>query len=716
MISMRSSLHLAAVSAAALLLACTGTTTGLEDPKPWELRGAYDLARVVLNPEDPKATKDLIFVLSSERNQLHVLDVTLDTKREYVRAPNPIEPLAIPVLRQPMRLIADTTWRFERLGTDDEFYDVGGPLVYAHNPASPDVSIIDAREANLREMKRLSTTLPVTAITARGRLDGRSTLYVALRDEAGAALYAVDIPPGAAGTPDFANLELPAAPLFTVPGETISALLTLPPLHAASTDETIVVATRGTGAAGTTFLYDRTTGARTTLAFPAPVRLLQTHGATRTLRAGRRIFGVLDETSCGGADVCRGIVGVGRGDGAVLLDSTGQPMLPIVHGDALPVSMILVPNGDLGQDVVLQGSLDLMGLVSYSTGELGVFDGVGLRFVDGDLSPPYAGANAARAATAANANDPVDPNAIQFVAADGGVLATSAETGGSLQLNTVQIGAEGVVRTETMVVAFEGRVPGLDRLPLDPNAAVPTTYAFDPAFTAPCPAVTPTFPDPDPERCVRVRPGDEVELAGACTARLDVLTVGAGTLTTSAPPATCLSASSWTVRARGARPFVVSGDQTGFMGRAAPNGNFRYFGRRYYRPKDANLNEAAVDFILGANPPGLARDDRYVMPLYGGVAPLWFSFRFGTDLFDTNPFPAAMVYRCSDNQNGNPNATIREPQERVFPCESPTVRRLYVSFPASLPDNRNENVGWLGEFEALEMFENSLSVPGEFFP
>lgn len=723
MISRRSSLLFAAAAAASLLLACTPTNTGLENIKPLELRGAYDLARVMIPRRVSEGgpiefVKDHVYVLSSEKDQVHILDLTLDNKRDHVRAPNPIEPLAIPVLRHPTRLAVDTTWQMEDVGPAGnprlDFYEFGGPFVYAYNPASPDISIIDASEDRVRETHRLKTTAAVTAVSARGRFEGQSTLYFATRDDAGAKLFAVEL---SADATDFSGVRQPAVPLLELPGETITTLLTMPPSTSISTDESVVVATRGAGNAGSTFLYDRTAGTRMPLNFPAPVRDLETHSYTNQLPAGQLIFGILDETACDGGDTCRGILAVNRNDGQIALDDHSLPMLPIVNGDALPVALTLVSFGTIGRtDVFIKETLPLMGIVSYSTRELTVFDAAFRRSIDGDISVPSFG-------------DPDIPDTgtapetdvIQQLAPDGTVVGTSTAGGGPLGMSALQlVAAEGVVRSETMAVAYLGRVPGLDRLPLDPAAPVPTTFTFDPAFTQTCPDLAPGTPDPDPERCVRVRPGDQVFFGGACTESVEILTVAGGTLTTAAPPAGCTSASSWTVRAAGARPFVVSGTYTGFMGRAAP-GAFSWYGPRYYRPGGftlADITRPALTFSLSDNVANLQRDSRFVVRINGGFFPLYFGFDSGTGgqmQFDRNPFPGAMVFRCSD---GEPDLTEEEPpkmEERTKPCENAAVRRLYVAFPA-LPDLTNENVGWIAEYDAATMYENSVSVADEFFP
>ena len=67
---------------AALAVACSQPPPGLET----RISGTRSLALV----------GDLLFVTATDRSELRVLDLSVSPRRDFVRAPNPIEPLSIP--------------------------------------------------------------------------------------------------------------------------------------------------------------------------------------------------------------------------------------------------------------------------------------------------------------------------------------------------------------------------------------------------------------------------------------------------------------------------------------------------------------------------------------------------------------------------------------------------------------------------------------------
>lgn len=249
------------------------------------LSGTYDLTVV----------GNYVFVTSSDRNELRVLDLEA-SPRDFVRAPNPLEPLSIPVLERPTYLTRDVYYRLvEEPGQDDEGNPTSlprgserqGPYVYARSDGSQQISVVSATgERNLRELYRLGKDTPlgyVTAFAARGPGQGTgSILYYATQGPSVATLWRQALP-----GPDELNPSstLPAATrVLDMPGETVAALLVLPSAPSPDADpreqEHVVVATRGTqGAVGRTFRMDaaRPLAPVVTYAFPAPVRLLATH-------------------------------------------------------------------------------------------------------------------------------------------------------------------------------------------------------------------------------------------------------------------------------------------------------------------------------------------------------------------------------------------------------------------------------------------------------
>src|SRR5262245_19787336 len=90
---------LGAAALVAVALACTQAGT----PQPGGGAGTYDLARV----------GNLVFVTSADLSELRVIDAHSDGgpngtgPKDWVRAPNPIEPLEIPVEGRPVGLARD---------------------------------------------------------------------------------------------------------------------------------------------------------------------------------------------------------------------------------------------------------------------------------------------------------------------------------------------------------------------------------------------------------------------------------------------------------------------------------------------------------------------------------------------------------------------------------------------------------------------------------
>ena len=278
------------------LAACAGLMAGCSDTQAVTtaagLSGTYDLTVV----------GSYVFVTSSDRNELRVLDLEA-SPRDFVRAPNPLEPLAIPVLERPTYLTRDVYYRLlEEPGQDDEGNDIAlprgserqGPYVYARSDGAQEISIVSASvpgDLNLRELYRLRLnrqTQPgiITAFAARGPGQGTgSILYYATQQASVATLWRQSLPAPDAFNPKGALPEGPTR-VLDMPGETVAALLVLPsapspdPVTNPLEQEHVVVAARGTqGAVGRTFRMDaaRPQAPVVNYAFPAPVRLLATH-------------------------------------------------------------------------------------------------------------------------------------------------------------------------------------------------------------------------------------------------------------------------------------------------------------------------------------------------------------------------------------------------------------------------------------------------------
>ncbi|HSP79318.1 MAG TPA: hypothetical protein VLQ93_12360, partial [Myxococcaceae bacterium] len=106
-----------AVLAGGLLSGCTEET---EQRISAQLAGTHDLVLV----------GERIFVTSTDLNELRVLRLAEQEKdRDFIRAPNPLKPLAIPVLPRPQALARDVRY--------EEDVPLAEPYVYGSEVAGP---------------------------------------------------------------------------------------------------------------------------------------------------------------------------------------------------------------------------------------------------------------------------------------------------------------------------------------------------------------------------------------------------------------------------------------------------------------------------------------------------------------------------------------------------------------------------------------------------
>jgi hypothetical protein len=591
-----------------LWLAAVGLMAACTDPQDTipraELAGTFDMALV----------GKLLFVTSTDRNELRVLELNEDSEdRDFVRAPNPLEPLAIPVLERPQGLARDVRYV--------EGEEVAGPFVYARSSGSDEISVIAAEAQHLREVKRLSTGGgPVTAFAGRGPLQegGRSTLYYATQEAEGGRLWSVELPgPGEllAGAEVPAPVPLDGGGVPLVPaGEAVTAILVLPQ------PGQIAVATRGSGGlAGQTFRLDVAARAKTPLQFGAPVLQLATHGwVGDSIPEGARIFGILDPAYCGAQPQCTGVLAVDATSGAVALDSTGHPMLPIIGlGRGLPMGLSL----SLYTQLLLQEgasrqvqTIGLLGIVPLSNGEILFFDGAALRPFDIDT------------ATA--------DSVVSLLDAQGKSKLPAGETVASLSVEVT----DGVTRDRLYALVYQGVLPDLDALPRTPGASGRFEIPSGPA--------------------ARVQPGDLIVLrpeAGGdpCGTDLAVATVeppaSAGApavLVTGTPiPEACASFTRFQVRASGEQPLVLYSTD-GFLQRLGIGGAYEEQDRFFFHPPGYGGSEQgrAVRLSVVGLDRGLARDDRYVVATRSRFLP--FSIAVDTSLVALSRYrvPGAVVH------------------------------------------------------------------------
>ena len=342
------------------------------------LAGTYDVA----------LAGRYLFVTSSDRNELRVLDLEA-SPRDFVKAPNPLEALSIPVLERPSNLTRDVVYAVETLQKNDGtvygrriVQDAGAPLVYARSFGSREISVITADDPALfKERQRLVGQGLITAFAARGPVHTRtqrqmldadgnfsgfafqdgseainptrasSVLYYAEQSGLNARLYRRDM---AKDAPELLDLALP--------GSTVTALLVLPPSADQPGQDSLVIATRSTlGSGGETFRVEVNNTQVTrgvTYAFGAPVRALATHTLAEIAKSdwyecsfdperrdadnkpvppdplvtGQYVFGILDESACGSQQTCSGVAAVDSATGAYAHDPVRAAHAPHLGG------------------------------------------------------------------------------------------------------------------------------------------------------------------------------------------------------------------------------------------------------------------------------------------------------------------------------------------------------------------------------------------------
>ncbi|CAM4455432.1 hypothetical protein [Corallococcus exiguus] len=406
------------LSGASLALACSDTTSTAGAAG---LSGTYD---VVLSNQ-------LVFVTSQDRDELRVLDLTR-TPREFIPAPNPLEPLAIPVIARPDSLTRD-------VGYNDKGEDVSGPYIYARSSGGRGISVVAADRARLNEVTRLATGQLITAFAAHAPVaeGAPSVLYYALqtRPEAaeqlcgpfgGGVVMRQDLP-GPEGF-DAATLP-PALPVFCLkPADTVMSMLTLP--ARADRVDSLVVAIRNVS--GTSRLVRVVAdGASVEIPYkrprPAPyavpnyadlvdipARLVATHPSygvpkpklgdgscppgtdvktqedetticVESWPAGRFVFVVLDELTCNSSD-CEGVIALDNGPKPVeepsptpvlARDITGAAMLTLRPSAGLPTGLTLRTGLEvrelLADSVAYLTAIPLLGIMPSSDGRITLF-------------------------------------------------------------------------------------------------------------------------------------------------------------------------------------------------------------------------------------------------------------------------------------------------------------------------------------------------------
>ena len=381
-----------------------------------------------------------LFVTSADTNELRILENVRTglTGRNFVRAPNPLESLSIPVLDRPTLLAADE-------GRNRGGVRVTGAYVYAGRPGAAEVSVVSLAQRRQLGGRPMATPGPVTAMGAWMNVDATAplletplpaitTLYVATWDGAFASVYRAQI-----ATDSPALDQLTWERVFLVDQTPIVALRVVAPLASrtlegapfCATAPCLALSTRfDSGKGGASLLLDPATNRSTRLGFSGPVRYL-----TASNNAAR-VYGILDEQACGSA-ACGGVVAVdlvsSTADGGfpAALDALGLPMQPLRQGLGLITGLTVAAGGrvrqttevaavDGGATVInyaYQEYLEL-GAFASSTGYVTYFSGFGGSIIDFD----------ARRSTVTSASTTVPgllaDGGASFVGEDGGALGT----------------------------------------------------------------------------------------------------------------------------------------------------------------------------------------------------------------------------------------------------------------------------------------------------
>ncbi|MCE9672462.1 hypothetical protein LY474_32110 [Myxococcus stipitatus] len=593
-----------------LLLACatlsgacsdTQTTTGFAG-----LSGTYDLTLV----------GRLVFVTSSDRDELQVLDLGSEP-REFIRAPNPLETLAIPVLDRPDALTHDT-------GFDASGYDRTGPYVYARSAGATEVSVVAADPARLVQMARLQMGSLVTSFAARAPAlppaetpdapPGPSTLYVAIQDpdtpfgpDTGGARVMRQAIPGPEALESGAPLPAAVTLFCLAPGESVQAMAILP------NDEFVVATRSASGRAGRTLVatdtnptesVDCTTPSTPTRDLSAgfdnvPVRLVASHPLvlvpddpdteeeepSQTFPPGQFVFGVRDEVSCGGAPECTGVLAVDARTGERAKDASGAPMFPLRPAGGLPTGLALVPSARVlmtrvSTEGVLTSSkvrnVPLLGIMPASNGSISMFDA--WKRSEFDLDDRRAAVSlVARDASETDLADQTIANLVEVSQTVSYPCKEDDPAAGTFTRKTL---FEGSVVNAQYRVIFQGIFPWLSELARD--MTTPSTFEV-------------LQPD-DVHRQVRV--GDVIILSGAsviCTTDLEVTSIRPGSqvntvfLETTTPiPEDCSPLPNFTVRSAGSQQFLLVDADGTLLTRdiETTTGGYEIPTSYYYHPPD----------------------------------------------------------------------------------------------------------------------------------
>jgi hypothetical protein len=477
-------------------------------------------------------------VANLERDELRALALSRDESL-FVRAPNPLFPLAVPTARWPRAVASFTTPDGSR----------GAGLLFALSTAASQVSVVATDSLAFLGSFTVPDTALALAVVPHGGAEPISLVVASAQADAG-ALYVISVSEQATRDP---SLLAAARPTFKANlGRSRPQALAISP----SDPALAVVGDRQTGADGLgrqggLALVSLATGSVQRFDVGGPVSALAIDGR------GETVFGVIDSEACETDRPCGGVFAFSLAGRELRPDKSASPM-PI-PGVARGIAAGGAASVTLSSDVEAIDVAPLV-VVSSTNGSLYLLDGGLAGIIDSDPE---------RARTEDTYH--LEPDGTRSENANG-------PTG-------VQV-AEGAARTERVTVTFEGVLPSLKgRKGAVKGLAIEADLDFGALGVRRGDLLV------------------LEDAPSACKSKeATVGVVDRGLLGLSGFDPGCLpSTVRFTIRAAG--HYVVAGAQTGLMGRALANTSFEFKGRYFHRAKDFDPAVPALRFKLGPGDP-----------------------------------------------------------------------------------------------------------------
>jgi len=560
-----------------------------------------------------------LFLTSADTNELRVLELFRPnfTTRDFMRGPNPLETLSIPVLDRPTLLATDE-------GRNSLGQRVSSQTIYAARPGGSEVSIVSLKARRQLGGRPVPAPGPVLAIGAsmtvtNDTLPASTALYVATWDGSTSSVFTATVSTDPAtvdaqvreGTLDFTRLtSLDGVPLAAMYVVSPLSTRTLDGAAFCATESCLALASRlGSAGGGDAWLLEPSTGRSVKLGFPAAVRKFAAGAATR------RLYALLDESKCGGPQ-CGGVVAVdlltatSNGGFPGSRNVVGSPFGPLRVTEGLITGLAIAQGGVVHQfaetsDGGATGLIDVfqrydeLGAFSSSDGLITWFSGAAGSLID------YDGRRSTITAASLRTPGVLDDGGITFAQADGGIAGTFfaasvsapsvlSETWRRAAVTTpiepiVEWGVEvsdGYFTSQDISVINRGLIPGLVNVTAPAGTRL-TTSGFE----------------------ARAQLGDVVifqKLNDASAfvecGRAAVVSIGTGTMDVDAVPPQCGDASSFSVRAAGTKPLVVVAATQGYLGRTAPGEQFTYNQPYVLIPADVIADRTSLAIAVPSNP------------------------------------------------------------------------------------------------------------------